>query len=47
MLLDKYFSNRNQMTIYDLIGNVLTREEMIEEGYRIANKEIGYRIEHL
>ena len=47
MLLDKYFSNRNQMTIDDLIGNSLTREEMIEEGYRLANKEIGYRIEHL
>ena len=47
MLLDKYFSNRNQMTIDDLIGNTLTREEMIEEGYRLANKEIGYRIEHL
>ena len=39
--------NRNQMTIDDLIGNSLTREEMIEEGYRLANKEIGYRIEHL
>lgn len=25
MLLDKYFSNRNQMTIDDLIGNALTR----------------------
>lgn len=47
MLLDKYFSNRNKMTIDDLIGNALTREEMIEEGYKIANKEIGYRIEHL
>ena len=47
MLLDKYFSNRAQMTIDDLIGNSLTREEMIEEGYRLANKEIGYRIEHL
>ena len=47
MLLDKYFSNRNQMTIDDLIGNSLTREEMIEEGYKLANKEIGYRIEHL
>ena len=47
MLLDKYFSNRNQMTIDDLIGNSLSREEMIEEGYRLANKEIGYRIEHL
>ena len=47
MLLDKYFSNREQMTIDDLIGNSLSREEMIEEGYRMANKEIGYRIEHL
>ena len=47
MLLDKYFSNRNQMTIDDLIGNSLSREEMIEEGFRMANKEIGYRIEHL
>lgn len=47
MLLDKYFRNRNQMTIDDLIGNALTREEMIEEGYRLANKEIGYRIENL
>ena len=47
MLLDKYFSNREQMTIDDLIGNSLNREEMIEEGYRMANKEIGYRIEHL
>ena len=36
-----------QMTIDDLIGNSLNREEMIEEGYRLANKEIGYRIEHL
>ena len=47
MLLDKYFSNRNQMTIDDLIGNSLTRKEKIQEGYRLANKEIGYRIEHL
>ena len=47
MLLDKYFSNRNQMTIDDLFGNSLSKEEMIEEGYRLANKEIGYRIEHL
>ena len=47
MLLDKYFSNRAQMTIDDLIGNSLNREEMREEGYRLANKEIGYRIEHL
>lgn len=47
MLLNKYFSNRNQLTIDDLIGNTLSNEEMIEEGYELANKEIGYRIENL
>ena len=47
MLLDKYFSNRNQITIDDLIGNSLNREEMIAESYRLANREIGYRIENL
>ena len=47
MLLDKYFSNRNQITIDDLIGSALNSKEMIEKGYRLANKEIGYRIENL
>ena len=47
MLLDKYFSNRNQITIDDLIGSGLNSKEMIEKGYRLANKEIGYRIENL
>ncbi|SFB39795.1 DUF488 family protein [Clostridium frigidicarnis] len=46
-LLDKYFKDRNQMTIDVLLGNELTDENMIEEGYRLANKEIGYRIENL
>ena len=47
MLLNKYFSNRSQLTIDDLIGNSLSCEEMIEQGYELANKEIGYRIENL
>ncbi|MCI6276577.1 MAG: DUF488 domain-containing protein [Clostridium sp.] len=47
MLLDKYFSNRNELTIDELLGNKMSREDMIKEGYRRANKEIGYRIEHL
>lgn len=47
MLLNKYFSNRNQLTIEDLIGNSLNREEMVNEGYKLANREIGYRIENL
>ena len=46
-LLDKYFPDRNQLTIDTLLGNEMTKEEMINEGYRIANKEIGYRIENL
>lgn len=47
MLLNKYFSNRNQITIEYLTGNSLNNEEMINEGYKLANREIGYRIENL
>ena len=47
MLLNKYFSNRNQITIEDLTGNSLNNEEMINEWYKLANREIGYRIENL
>lgn len=46
-ILDKYFSNRMQITLDSLLGNEMTTKEMIEEGYRLANKEIGYRIENL
>jgi uncharacterized protein (DUF488 family) len=46
-LLNKYFSNRNQITIENLLGNSMNEEEMIKEGYRLANKEIGYRVENL
>ncbi|MGG7076808.1 DUF488 family protein [Clostridium sardiniense] len=46
-LLNKYFKNRGQITIDALLGNGLTDEDMIKEGYRMANREIGYRIENL
>lgn len=46
-LLNKYFSNRNQLTIDDLIGRSMNKDEMIKECYRLANKEIGYRLENL
>lgn len=46
-LLDKYFSERNQLSIDNLLGNAKSKEDMIKESYKIANKEIGYRIEHL
>ena len=46
-LLDKYFADRKQLSIDNLLGSALTREEMIQEGYKLANKEIGYRTEKL
>ena len=46
-LLEKYFEDRNQMTIDYILGTNKSEKEMIEESYRLANKEIGYRIEHL
>lgn len=46
-LLNKYFSNRNQLTIDSLIGCSMSDEDMIKESYRLANKEIGYRLEKL
>ncbi|HBH3651901.1 TPA: DUF488 domain-containing protein [Clostridioides difficile] len=46
-LLDKYFSDRKQLSIDNLLGSALTREKMIQEGYKLANKEIGYRTEKL
>jgi len=46
-LLDKYFENRNQIAIYSLIGVSISNDEMINKAYQMANKEIGYRIEHI
>lgn len=46
-LLNKYFSNRAQLTIDNLLGNAMSEDDMIIEGYKLANKEIGYRIENI
>ncbi|WP_330694231.1 DUF488 domain-containing protein [Intestinibacter bartlettii] len=46
-LLEKYFEGRNQLTIDSLLGNDMSREDMIKECYKLANKEIGYRMEKL
>ena len=46
-ILDKYYENRHQITIDSLMGNSISKEEMINEAYKMANREIGYRIEHL
>ncbi|MGN2338546.1 DUF488 domain-containing protein [Clostridium cagae] len=46
-LLDKYFSKRAQLTMDSLLGNEFSEEEMIRESYRLANREIGFRVEGL
>lgn len=46
-LLNKYYSNRNQITIDSLLGNCMSEQDMINKAYRLANKEIGYRVENL
>lgn len=47
LLLEKYFDKRNQLTIDSLLGNSMSKDDMINESYKLANKEIGYRIEKL
>lgn len=46
-ILEKYFEGRNQITIDSLLGKDKSEEDMIKDAYRLANKEIGCRIEHL
>jgi uncharacterized protein (DUF488 family) len=46
-LLNKYFSDRDQLSIDSLLGTDKSREAMIAEGYKLANKEIGYRTENI
>ncbi|ASW43430.1 DUF488 family protein [Clostridium isatidis] len=46
-VLDKYFPDRNQITIDALLGNEMTNEDRINEAYRMANREIGLRVENL
>lgn len=46
MVINKYYKNGVQISLID-DENIISREDMINEGYRKANKEIGYRIENL
>lgn len=47
MLLNKYFPNRNQITLDQLMGKGFNEREMIDRAYEIANREIGRRVEKL
>lgn len=46
-LLDKFYDNRNQLTIENFMGEGSSKEEMLKECYRRSNKEIGYRVEKI
>lgn len=42
-LLDMYFPDRMQQTLFDS-GETMSDTELINEAYRLRNKDIGYRI---
>lgn len=44
-LLDKYFPNRAQLSIFNY-DKVISAEENIKLAYRKRNKEIGYHLQH-
>lgn len=44
-LLDKYFPNRTQLSIFNY-DKVINDEENIKLAYREQNKEIGYHLQH-
>ena len=46
-LLNKYFEDRKQISIESLMGKEKSRQELIEQAYKLANREIGYRSENI
>lgn len=46
-LLDKYFENRDQLTIDTYMGMDTSKAELIKKSYRKSNKEIGNRVEKI
>lgn len=42
-LLDIYFSNRNQLNLFDK----LNKKELVEKSYRQQNAKIGFRLEQM
>lgn len=43
-LLDMYFPNRGQLNFIDLENNLKSIEELVEEAYKLRNKDIGYSL---
>ena len=46
-LIEKYYSENNQITFDILMGKEETRNERINSCYRKSNKEVGYRVEKI
>jgi uncharacterized protein (DUF488 family) len=44
-LLDIYFPDRMQVTIFEVLGDKKSDAELIEEAYKLRNRDIGYNIE--
>ena len=44
MLIEKYFPKKDQLSLFEE-DNLLTHEMMLEQAYRLKNKEIGFRME--
>lgn len=44
-LLNKYFPDRNQVTLFNLVNNDgISEDKLIKDAYRLRNSEIGYKI---
>ena len=46
-ILNKYFPNRDEGNIFDLIDGRLSEEEMLQEAYLERNKAIAWRRDDL
>lgn len=44
-LLDRFFPDRNQMNIFELVSKPVATEQMEQEVYRLRNWDIAYKIE--
>ena len=44
-LLDIYFPNRMQVTIFEVLGDKKSDSQLIKEAYKLRNRDIGYNIE--
>ena len=45
-LLDMYFPDRMQVTIFEVLGDKKSENELISEAYKLRNRDIGYNIKN-